>query len=119
MNDNREETKSFLDPFLRPSKPLSQRRQSIYKRTRALQDPAHREHLAEYSRKRSASKRNSKLKTEASVRHQITRRNGYLEKRVRFHLSKGRTAADVVVRENALMSDVLEIINRISNEPTT
>jgi len=119
MNENREETNSFLDPFLRPSKPLSQKRQAVYKRARALQDPAHREHLAEYHRKRTASQRNRKIKTAASLRHMISRHNGYLERRVRFHLSKGRTAADVVVRENALMSDVLEIINRISNEPTT
>lgn len=41
---------------------------------------------------------------------------GALEKRIRYHLSKGRDACDIVVRENLSASVVIETINKILNE---
>ena len=98
-------------------KPLSQKPRSKYQRDRLLADDSANNRQSEYSRKYRAKKRQAQIRSNAIYRADKT----YLkakEKAVRHHLSKGRSVADIVIREGFLCSEVQAIVDRINAEGT-
>lgn len=88
---------------------LSMEPKAIKQRTRVLLDD-------QYDERQAASKRAStgrKRLKEMSSGITVCNKNPYWASRVRHHLSKGRDAADIVVRENIPASIVTKLIEEI------
>lgn len=90
----------------------SQTPASIYQRTKRLTDEAYNE-IVKSSNKRYRNKQAAKKairKANGGSAYSCSNRNKYLTARIAHHLSRGRSIADIVVRENAPVSLVQKLV---------
>jgi len=93
---------------------LSNSKRAVYLRERNLtMTDEQRERERQIQKKSKAKAKANKCIAKASGRYFVTRKNSYLEGRIRHHLSKGRDVADIAIREFILVSKVEGIIAQI------
>ena len=89
--------------------------QAIYQRTMRLTDDkvdaSRKVQSARYRNKKKAEKIIKKANGESAFYN--TTRNKYLTTRIAHHLSRGRSIADIVIRENAPVSLVQKLVNEM------
>lgn len=97
------------------SSSLSMTERAVYQRERRLKmssDQREKERAA--NRKHKAKKMAHIAFVKAKEKYQIETSKGRFEKQVRHHLSKGRSVADIAVREGWFVSDVQAAVDRIA-----
>ena len=90
---------------------------AVRQRTRRMASDVYNEHVNELSRNSKRRLRVAEVRKNANWNHWTTRGAVALE-RVRHHLSRGRDAADIAVRERWLMSYVNELVATVKQEAT-
>jgi hypothetical protein len=94
---------------------------AVRQRVRLLTNDKASERQAETQKANNDRARMTRIRGAAQTRSKIQGKpagrfsDGFLA-RVRFHLSRGRGAADIVVREGVLMSVVLEAVEHVTKE---
>ena len=94
-------------------KTLSTNPRSIYSRVRMLTSDAASDAKAARDKKRRNKKMHLGLINGNKIYTKIAAHSKGLEDRVRFHLSRGRDAADIVTREGIKASIILAIVAKI------
>ena len=93
--------------------PASKNKYVVNARTKKLLDDAYSDRVIAQGRKsRNKTTGARKLKS-SKERAAVLDKHGTLYKRIAYHLSKGRSVADIVIRENLPASVVTEIINSL------
>ena len=103
------------DTLLR-DKTLSTNPRAIYSRVRMLTNDAASDAKAARDKKRRNKKKQLELINSNKIHTKIAARPKVVEARVRFHLSRGRDAADIVTREGIKASIILAIVAKIKAE---
>ena len=99
---------------LRPRR-LSNSKHAVYVRERRLAMTDEQRANETLIKKKSLNKKKAeKCAEKASGRYLVNRKNSHLESRVRHHLSKGRSVADIAVREFILVSKVQAVVDQIA-----
>lgn len=95
----------------------STKRGHVKRRLAKLHSEALCEKAAASHRKHLNKKKQEKVLAKIGWRTRSKNAQVGLESRVRFHLSRGRDAADIAIRENVLVSTVQAIIGKASTPP--
>ena len=98
----------------------SQSKSAVYFRTRRLVDDEFSERTKAQRLRRDGLKKSAAIKRDAhsAVFGRSKRAFEFSESflsRIRFHLSKGRDAGDIAIRERMLVSDVVRAISHVHN----
>ena len=93
-----------------PLKPLSQTPGAVYMRTRYLTDDQWSEQVQKADVARKRRKRGADLVQQRKGTARYVNVRGALARRVAFHISKGRDAADIAIRENVPVSVVVGLM---------
>jgi hypothetical protein len=87
---------------------------AIYQRQYRLTMDDAKKAMLDKSKKASVNKAKiAKCVMQASWKGRLSNNEKYLQKLIRHHLSKGRSVADIAIRENMMVSKVQAVVDRI------
>lgn len=96
-----------------PLKPLSQTLGAVYMRTKYLTDDEWNEKVRTADKARKRLVRNSTILKQRTEAARKVNYSGALSRRIAHHLSRGRDAADIAIRENVPVSIVVKLVEEL------